>query len=172
MQSRSAAVISLLAVALFTGLIAWATPPLENPPSDTRVVFLVRHADTPPDSGKDPDLTALGHTRAARLAEMLSAEPLAAIYVTATKRSHQTAAGFAIDPTEYPALNAGALIHDIRTHPMNSAVLVVAHSNTAPMILTALGGPTIADLPHDAFDRMYAVVSQDGEFVRAIEMRY
>ncbi|MBL4590782.1 MAG: hypothetical protein JKY96_02360 [Phycisphaerales bacterium] len=43
MRSRHAAVT----ISLFAGLLAWTTPPLQNPPSDTRAVFLVRHADLP-----------------------------------------------------------------------------------------------------------------------------
>ena len=162
----------LLTLAVLAGLHARPFPPLEHPPSDTRVVFLVRHADTPEDAARDPELTDAGHARAAELARTLIAEPLAAVYVTATNRSHQTAAGLAVEPTEYAPMDADALAIEIQKHPVNSSVLVVAHSNTLPLILAALGGPIIDDLPHDAFDRLYAVVMQDGEHVRTLKLRY
>lgn len=149
------------------------------PPSglaETQLIFVVRHADTTPNSGSNPDLNAQGQARALQLANMIQDEQLGAIYVTNTNRSVQTAApasaNSGIPTTFYPPLDAIGLANTIRSSNSTVATLVIAHSNTVPDIIEALGGPSFDDLAEDSFDHFYAVLLRSGRHVRTIELRY
>ncbi len=141
-----------------------------------QVIFVVRHGDTNANAGQNPNLNTAGALRAQRLATMLQAESIDAIYITKTNRSSQTAAPTAnaagIEPTTYPPLDAQALANVIVGSPANEEILVVAHSNTVPMIINALGGPALEDLEETSFDHAYAVVLRNGNHVRTIQLRY
>lgn len=87
-------------------------------PADGTDIFVVRHgasADAVPGEpypflGKwsDPDLSPAGREQAERIAERLAHEPIAAIYVSSLKRTHQTAAPLAerlgLEPIVEPEL--------------------------------------------------------------------
>ena len=140
------------------------------------VVYLVRHAETDPDVGPNPPLTEAGVAWAARLADLVRDEPISAVFVTATIRSHATAAPvlwrFNLDATEYSPRGFAALGARIREGHTGERVVVVAHSNTVAPILRALGGPETPDLEHDEYDRLYAVVMEPGGAVRTLSLRF
>ena len=142
----------------------------------TQVIFVVRHGDTNANAGQDPNLNTAGALRAQRLATMLQAESIDAIYITQTNRSSQTATPTAnatgIKPTTYPPLDAQALAKVIVGSPTHEEILVVAHSNTVPTIIGALGGPALEDLDEASFDHLYPVVLRNGRHVRTIKLRY
>jgi probable phosphoglycerate mutase len=180
MKTRT--ILALLTIAIIAAL-GFAQPVNKSPQSvapdsltDTHVVFVLRHANTDPKGGSNPPLTAEGFARAQHLAEVLQDEELNTIFVTNTARSMQTAApaatGAGVTPTVYPALDAAALANTISGLTNTNATLVIAHSNTTPMIIAALGGPSLPDLEHDAFDHLYAVVLNRGQHVRTLELRY
>jgi probable phosphoglycerate mutase len=87
------------------------------PPGAARVL-LVRHGETTPvhegvpvpllDGQSNPDLDPVGVDQAARVADRLAGEDIAAIYVTPLVRTHQTAAPLAerigLQPREEPRL--------------------------------------------------------------------
>jgi len=143
---------------------------------ETQLIFIVRHAETDPKGGNNPSLTGEGQARANWLTSMIQDEQLNAIYVTKTTRSMQTAAptstATGIPTTAYPALDAAGLATTIRASENTNATLVIAHSNTVPTIIAALGGPTFEDLEHDSFDHFYAVMLKDGRHVRTVQLRY
>ena len=134
-------------------------------------VFVVRHAEKI-DNSADPLLSAAGEARAQRLAEMLSASAVGAIYTTQYRRTVQTAAPLAkrlgIGSNIVPAKETETLLEKIRTHGKTlgnalgtgSAVLVVGHSNTVPAILKGLGHSTDIVIADEAFDDLFAVVVQ------------
>lgn len=140
----------------------------------TDVVYVIRHADTL--KGNNPDLAPAGVQRAQSLANMLQDEPIAAVYVTNTGRSIQTgnmvATQFGIGTTIYSPFDAKGVAQTIANIPGSNATLVVAHSNTVPMIVTALGGPQMEDLEETEFDRLFAVVLSNGKHVRTLELHY
>lgn len=176
-----------LFVILAAGIIAilgftqptYQKQPVTNNPIDlatTQLIFVVRHADTTPNTGNNPNLNAQGQARALSLANMIQDEELGAIYVTNTLRSSQTAAptsaATGISPTVYPALDAIGLATTIKALEDTNTTLVIAHSNTVPTIITALGGPTFEDLKETSFDHFYAVLLKDGRHVRTVQLRY
>lgn len=153
---------------------AAATAATDPPPA--AVVYLVRHAETDPDAGRDPVLTPAGVARAERLAAMFRDEPISAVFVTATKRSHATAAptldrhGLAV--TEYAPMDFAALAGRIAADHAGGRVLIVAHSNTVAGILRALGGPATPELEHDEFDRLYVIAPDTVREPRVLRLRY
>jgi probable phosphoglycerate mutase len=87
-------------------------------PADATEIFIVRHgasADAVPGEpypfrGKwsDPDLSPAGRAQAERIGERLAHEPIAAVYVSDLRRTHQTAAPLAerlgLEPVVEPDL--------------------------------------------------------------------
>jgi 2,3-bisphosphoglycerate-dependent phosphoglycerate mutase len=87
-------------------------------PPDATEIFIVRHgasADAVPgepypflDKWSNPDLSPAGREQAERIGDRLAHEPIAAIYVSNLRRTHQTAAPLAerlgLTPTEEPDL--------------------------------------------------------------------
>jgi broad specificity phosphatase PhoE len=130
--------------------------------------IVVRHAEKATDDPEDPPLTAAGHERAARLAALLGAEPITAVYVTEFRRTQQTALPTAnqhhIQATHYfskgPSVELAA--QWLRRHRQGT-VLIVGHSNTVPDIVSALSGQNVEPIPDDQFNRLYRVdIGADG----------
>ncbi len=73
-----------------------------TPTPDASQILLIRHGQSEPyvpgrpfrlvDGHGDPELTELGHFQARRVADRLTGEEIAAIYVSTLTRTHQTAA--------------------------------------------------------------------------------
>ncbi|GAB5495185.1 MAG: hypothetical protein Phyf2KO_02650 [Phycisphaerales bacterium] len=142
----------------------------------THTVFVVRHAEKVSDGSHDPDLSAKGTARAERLATMLREEPIIASYVTATKRSAQTAGPLAAsmdlhsrlyEPTDYDSL-----ARSIDAIENDGSVLVVGHSNTVSGILEGLGSAPLGELGDDEYDNLFIVVRAGGEHVRTVRLRF
>jgi broad specificity phosphatase PhoE len=139
---------------------AWLSPSVSASPCDrpATTIIVVRHAER---AGKADSLSAAGVARARELARVLGFADVTAIYHSDTKRTRDTAwplaAARGITPEEYPAKDAPALIERIFAAHEGGTVLVVGHSNTVPMIVSAAGGPALADLAEDAYDGLYVV---------------
>jgi broad specificity phosphatase PhoE len=166
-------VIHLLAVAL---LSLAAFPALA---ADT-LVIVVRHAEKAVEPGADPALTEAGHARASRLAAVLADARITAAYATQFRRTRDTAApaakarGIEVRVHEAHAgqtdADAAALAAEIRDKHAGGTVLVVAHSNTVPAIVKALGGVAIPPIADDEYDRLYVVTL--GESARVVSTTY
>ena len=128
------------------------------PIQDPATFFVVRHFDTPA-GVQDPDLTEAGQRRAARLAEHFGATPPATIFVSAPKRSQQTAAPLAaklgLTPRVYDPADTPGLIAEVLKEP--PPVLIVGHSNTVGEIIRALGGTPPGPLRHEDFGDIWTV---------------
>jgi broad specificity phosphatase PhoE len=140
-------------------LAACATQVPRN--ADPLEVVVVRHAEKLAD-GDDPALSDAGRARAQRLAYLLRAEPLVAVYSTDTRRTRQTAKpaadGHGLAVTIYnPHMPPAEFVAWLKqTHP-HGTVLVVGHSNTAPAIAAALCGCEVAAMGETEFDRVMRV---------------
>lgn len=120
--------------------------------------YVMRHLHTPA-GAPDPDLTAEGQRHAQLLANHLTAEPPATIFVSNTKRAQQTAAPLAarlgVTPIIYDPRDTSGLISEMMKEP--PPVLVVGHSNTVPDIVAALGGARPAPLAHQDFGDIWRI---------------
>ena len=142
-----------------------------------QLVIVVRHAERA-DAGApqgrmtaapDPPLSAAGKARAEKLASMLSAAGVTAIYTTEFKRTQQTAAPLAamlgVTPKTMPSNDTAALVADLRARHARDIVLVVGHSNTVPDVIKAFGGPVVT-IGDDEYDNVFIVVPATGAFTR------
>ncbi len=115
-------------------------------------VYLVRHAEkvTPWPDELDPfrPLTGQGSARAERWAEHLADAGIAAVYSSPTTRTLATgmplaqALGIPIHAERATIDSAvmGAFLHGLaEAHAGDTAVLIVGHSNTIPLLLAELG---------------------------------
>lgn len=154
----------LASIGLLMALTACAM--FRAPPALTVVV--VRHAEKVADGSDDPVLTAAGLMRAERLAAAMASAPVDAVYATAYRRTQQTAAPTAgthgLPVTTYdakaPAEDIAAML---RQAHRDGHVLVVAHSNTAPAIASALCGCDVPPMDETEYDRRMTIhIPADG----------
>jgi len=161
-----------------TGISMWESTP-SSAQSPTLVV-LVRHGDTAPNSGSDPDLTPSGLKRAQDLASAVSSTKFSAIITTQLVRTKQTAQPVAtalrLTPevisytTSQREAHVKSVADAVRKHSGGS-VLVVGHSTTIPLIIGALGGPRLSEICETVFDNLFALVPAAGN-VQFLHARY
>ena len=145
--------------------------------ADTTTVIVLRHAEKATDAGDDPPLSAVGFARAERLAALLGAAPLAAVYASDTRRAQQTAAPLAARHRLPVTVRAGkdvrGLIDDIGARHVGRTVVVVGHSNTVPEIVAALTrGKQSVSIADDRFDRVFIVTVTRFGPPSTTELRY
>lgn len=133
-----------------------------------QLVLLVRHGEradggAPPagmTAAPDPDLSAEGHARAGRLADMLARAGITKIVVTEFRRTQQTAAPLAarlnLTPERLSSKDVPGIVTRVRGHG-DDVVLVVGHNTTVPAIIAGLGGPTIA-IPDTDYGNLFVFV--------------
>jgi broad specificity phosphatase PhoE len=137
-------------------LAASATAGTEPCDGHATTIVIVRHAEK---VGESDSLSAAGMARAQELARVLQKANVRGIYHSDTHRTRDTAmplaAALQIKPVEYPAKDAGGLIKLVLRDHAGETVLVVGHSNTIPMIISAAGGPAIQNIADGDYDEMY-----------------
>jgi probable phosphoglycerate mutase len=154
-------------------------------PPGAAELLLVRHGesaaavdgiDFPTVDGQgDPPLHPDGEQQAIKVADRLQHEDISAIYVTTLQRTVQTAAPLAearhITPVTLPPGDVDGLVARLHALGPNDRALVVGHSNTVPVILSALdaGTVTIAD---DEHDNLFIVVPRSGARPTSLRIRY
>ncbi len=150
--------ILVLLVALFA-LTASAAP--------VTTVILVRHAEKAAVED-DPPLSPEGEARAQKLARMLAASGITAIYTTPFARTRNTAAPLAaalkVTPVEMktgPAY-AAETAAKVREHA-GGTVLVVGHSNSTQNVMKALGVAAAPKIEESEYDNLFIVTLTDGE---------
>jgi broad specificity phosphatase PhoE len=123
------------------------------------VVVVVRHAEKAASDGKDPDLSPEGRARAEALARILKDSGITAIFTTEFKRTQETAAPTAtsanVTPTVVAAKDTAGLV--AKLHQLNGNALVVAHGNTIPDIVKALGIDMAIQIPEDDYTELLIV---------------
>lgn len=157
--------------AAILGVAMMAAP---EPASAQPTVIVVRHGEKA-DGGKDPVLSPAGEARAERLAAMLAASRVRAIYTTQYQRTQLLAAPLAkktgVTPVVVPAADEPALLKRVQSHPDGEVVLVVGHSNTVPSIIKGLGVREAVSVGEDEYDNLFIVVPR-GEQPQLLRMKY
>lgn len=139
---------------LLAAIAACASTP---EPASAPSYFVMRHLQKAP--GQDPALSEEGQRRAQRLAALLGAQRISAIYVSTTRRARETAAPLAarlgIVPAEYDPADTPDLVARVRQE--SGPVLIVGHSNTVPDIVEQLGGARPEPLAEDRYGDIWHV---------------
>jgi|GEM_PF-595557 len=140
-------VITTLASSLLFGTSLYAsesTTEIEGAQCDNYNVFVMRHLPKAEVTGKDPELSELGHKMALALADTDFMAHADVGFSTDYRRTKQTikpsAARYDFDIHLYDPRDNQALVEVINTQYCGKTVVIVGHSNTAPAIVTALGG--------------------------------
>ena len=129
-------------------------------------ILLMRHAEKEL-TGTDPDLSAKGKKRAARLPIVLSSYKPDAFYSTDTRRTRQTVAPWAGKLREriliYDAAQQHLLAAQLKAS-RRKTIVVVGHSNTIPGLANLiLGTDTYSDLPETEFGKIWIVTIRNGK---------
>jgi broad specificity phosphatase PhoE len=131
-------------------------------------VVMTRHAEKA--AGDDPELTEIGRSRAIHLADFAQRRGVDGVISTQFRRTRETATpaaqrvGAAVvieratSPIEEHIARLVDLIHDDFA---GETVLVVGHSNTIPLLVAALGGPTVAIEDEDYGDVFVLTLRDD-----------
>jgi probable phosphoglycerate mutase len=132
-------------------------------------IFIVRHAEKAIDGdAKDPLLSEAGRARAESLATTLKDAGITAIYATEFKRTQLTAEPLAradhLETTIVPARETERLIEKLKTLAGNA--LVVAHSNTIPEIVKALGASLNFTIEEADYDNLLVLRPGTAELIR------
>lgn len=124
-------------------------------------IYIVRHAERASDDPQSP-LSAEGHARAARLADILRDAGITAIFVTEYERVAQTAqptaARLGLTPRVNGADDTAALVKKVRALGPSARVLIAGHSDTVPEILAALGYATPVTIAKAEYDNLFIVI--------------
>ncbi len=148
--------LPVLGTVLAAALLLWIYTSIT-----TTTVVLVRHAEKALDAGEDPPLTAAGEERARRLAEMFADAGLSALFASEYRRTQATllpladAAGLEITIIE--AGEAEQLVDNIRAAHRGKTVVIAAHSNTIPDLVSRLSGIRIDDIEDGDYQGIYVL---------------
>ena len=145
MKLRNSRLVGIFALLLsLLGLPAWS-----------QTIYLVRHAEKI-DESRDPALSLQGQKRAINLALHLRDAEIKKIYVSEFQRTQKTAevlaAQIKVTAQIFPAKEVEKLAAILKSETEN--VLVVAHSNTLPDILKALGVANVTSVADNEYDRL------------------
>jgi broad specificity phosphatase PhoE len=174
-RRRTRLLVIVIYVAIAVGL-AW----FFESQATTTVIF-IRHAEKDLSVPNDPPLSAAGRHRVAELTrQLVDADVVAgidAIYATPFKRTRQTAeplaARLGIPINSYsPDDNEEVLEHILRNHK-GKIILVVAHSDTLPMLIAALGASKkVPPIAEGEYDNIYIVSIPWFGKTKTIRLRY
>jgi phosphohistidine phosphatase SixA len=127
------------------------------------VVVIVRHAEKATNGGTDPELSSAGRARADALAPILKDSGITAIFTTEFKRTRETAGPTAtsvhVTPTVVAAKDTAGLV--AKLHPLSGNALVVAHGDTIPNIVKALGINVPVNIPDEDYSELLIVMLGD-----------
>ena len=141
------------------------------------IIFIVRHAEK--QAGNDPLLTAEGNKRAGDLMRALQNEGIQKIYVSKTRRSHNTGDSLRIQ------MNIGAVQYEADTlcdklvstimenRDFGKTILIIGHSNTIPQIIRKFGvlDYPYGDLGDNEFDNLF-LITYKKEKAKLKKMKY
>ena len=136
------------------------------------IVMIVRHAEKASREGDDPSLSEAGRARAETLLRMLRDSEISAIFTTEFKRTKETAAPTAIalkiTPTVVRATETATLAAKLRE--VHGNALVVAHGNTIPDLIRALGIAVPVSIPENDYGHFFIIAL--GDQPRLLRMCY
>jgi broad specificity phosphatase PhoE len=140
-----------------------------------QAVIVVRHAEKA-DQSSDALLSAEGLIRAKALAELLRSSGVTHVVTSEYRRTRETARPLAevlkLTPETVPARDIPALVARLRALDGGATALVVAHSNTIPPILRALGWPDPPEIADGDYDDVFVLVPRDGRRPAVVRLTF
>ena len=147
----------------------------------TTTIIFVRHAEkaaVPPD---DPGLSEAGKLRVSELTRQLKdADVVAgidAVYSTPFRRTQETAQPIAdaldLPINTYDPADTEAVLETILREHKGKIILVVAHSNTVPVLIANLGASKkVPPIHEDEYDNIYIISIPWFGKTKTIRLRY
>jgi len=147
----------------------------------TTTMIFVRHAEKAATPADDPGLSPAGERRAAELArQLVDADVIRgvdAIYSTPFKRTKQTAQAVAdaldLPVNIYDVADTEPVLESILKKHKGKIILVVAHSNTLPVLIANLGASKrVPPIAEDEYDNIYIISIPWFGKTKTIRLRY
>ena len=147
----------------------------------TTTIIFVRHAEKAATPADDPGLSPAGEQRAAELARQLVdadvIQGVDAIYSTPFKRTKQTAQAVAdaldLPVYTYDVADTEPILESILKKHKGKIILVVAHSNTLPVLIANLGASKrVPPIAEDEHDNIYIISIPWFGKTKTIRLRY
>lgn len=132
----------------------------------TTTIIFVRHAEQVEMPTDDPGLSVAGQRRVAELTrQLVDADVVAgvdAIYATPTLRAQETARPIAdalnLEINSYDPGDTEAILEHILKKHKGKIILVVAHSNTVPVLIANLGASKkVPPIAEGEYDNIYVI---------------
>lgn len=138
-------------------------------------IWIVRHAEKADAPVTNPPLTNLGQQRAKELLRSIKGNKIAAIYITDSVRSAQTAQPvaetFSINPQAYNPADIKGLVARILANNKGKNVLIIGQLNTIIPTIEAFGGVApFTALNNDDYDILFQLTVKNGK--AELEMSY
>jgi len=134
--------------------------------NQTKVIYLVRHAEKMLNKSRDPELTKAGKKRAQKLALMLKDENITQIYSTNFLRTKNTALPLSkIMKTEVQIYSHKDenFANSIKSAKAN--LLIVGHSNSTPTLVNKiLGEEKYEQLDEKEYTKLFKVTEVAGKY--------
>lgn len=148
---------------------------LPGPAHAQRAIVLVRHAEKL-DESPTAVLSPAGHARAGRLAELLAAFGVRAIFATEYQRTQQTAQPLAqktgLSTTIVAASARAELLQKLRALQREDAALVVGHSDTLPLLIKELGVTEPVAIAAGDYANIFVVVPRGPAAPALLRLRF
>ena len=149
-----------------------------------QAIFIVRHGETVAPKGSDfRPLSEAGHRRAGLLATLLKDAGITTIFTSDAERTVKTAEPLAkslrIEPkalgqlgTQFKQKDIETFVGVLRNEHRSDIVLVVAHSNSVPVLLKTLGHSVDIKIPETEFDNLFVVIPRSDNPPTVLRLRY
>lgn len=177
-MSRLILLVTSFSLLLNFSIAAEAQDSPTNIKGATKTIVLVRHAEKLKGS-KDPNLSPKGAVRAKQLAALLKDTPLTLLIASPLNRTQETLQPIAQEremPITTIGLTAGVKEHVNKhvemIHSHQGNVLIAGHSNTIPMIISALGAPEVGAIAETDYSNIYYLTINDKNEVLAQQAQY
>jgi 2,3-bisphosphoglycerate-dependent phosphoglycerate mutase len=147
----------------------------------TTTIIFVRHAEKAAELADDPGLSEAGKRRVAELTRQLKdADVVAgidAVYSTPFRRSQETAQPVAdaldLPINTYDPADTEEVLERILKKHKGKIILVVAHSNTVPVLIANLGASKkVPPIEDDEYDNIYIISIPWFGKTKTIRLRY
>ncbi len=130
--------------------------------SSQEVAFVIRHAEKE-SVGKDPALTVAGRGRAQDWSKMLKESGVEIVINTDARRSRETgkiiASELGVEQAEVSMADIAGLFDLLTFDYDDQNVLIIAHTETIPTILSRMGVRHKVDIAKDDYRNLFLVTS-------------